>query len=106
MPIELNRDNFSQEVIQSEKLVVIDFWGPRCVPCLALNPQIENLEKVYGDQAKIAKVDSSKNRRLCLELKVLGLPTFLFYKNGAEVGRLTGENLKIQEIEELLKRNL
>ena len=106
MPIELNRDNFSEEVIESEKLVVIDFWGPRCVPCLALNPQVENLEKLYGDRAKIAKVDSSKNRKLCLELKVLGLPTFLFYKNGTEVGRLTGEKLKIQEIEEVVKKNL
>ncbi len=82
MPIEVNRDNFSQEVIQSEKLVVIDFWGPRCVPCLALNPQIENLEKIYGDQAKIAKVDSSKNRRLCLELKVLGCRRSCFIKTG------------------------
>jgi thioredoxin 1 len=106
MPIEVNHDNFAREVIQAEKLVVIDFWGPRCVPCLALNPQVESLEKVYGEQVKIAKVDSSKNRRLCLELKVLGLPTFLFFKDGAEVGRLTGEKLKIQEIEEVLKKNL
>ena len=101
---EVNSDNFAQEVINSDKPVLVDFWGPQCAPCLALMPQVERLELTYGEKIKVVKVDASKNRRLCLELKVLGLPTYLFYKNGESVGRLTGGNLKIQEIEELLKK--
>jgi thioredoxin 1 len=104
--LEVSSEGFAQEVLQSEKPVLVDFWGPRCTPCLALMPQVEKLESAYGDKVKIVKVDASKNRRLCLELKVLGLPTYLFYKNGQGVGRLTGGDLKIQDIEGELKKIL
>ncbi|MCX5908050.1 MAG: thioredoxin domain-containing protein [Deltaproteobacteria bacterium] len=104
--LEVSSENFAQEVLQSEKPVLVDFWGPRCAPCLALMPQVEKLETTYGDKIKVVKVDASKNRRLCLELKVLGLPTYLFYKNGQGVGRLTGGDLKIQDVEEQLKKIL
>jgi thioredoxin 1 len=62
------------------------------------------LEQTYADKIKITKIDASKNRRLCLQLKVLSLPTFLFYKKGEGVGRLTGQNLKIRDIEEEVKK--
>ena len=102
--LEVNSETFAEEVVQSDKPVVVDFWGPQCAPCLALMPQVEKLETAYGEKIKIVKVDTSKNRRLCLELKVLGLPTYLFYKNGASVARLTGAELKIQDIEEQMKK--
>ncbi len=100
MAIEVNTDNFEKEVVLSEIPVLVDFWGPQCAPCLALMSYVEALEEKYRGKLKISKVDASKNRRLCLNLKVLGLPTFLFYKNGKEVNRLTGNGLKIEEIEE------
>jgi thioredoxin 1 len=104
MAIEVNADTFEKEVVQSEVPVLVDFWGPRCVPCLALMPHVEGLGEKYGEKLKITKIDASKNRRLCLTLKVLDLPTFLFYKSGKEVNRLRGESLKIEEIEEAAKR--
>jgi len=97
---EVNADIFEKEVVQSEIPVLVDFWGPQCAPCLALMPKVEGLVEKYGEKLKITKVDASKNRRLCLNLKVFGLPTFLFYKNGKEVERLSGNALKIEEIEE------
>jgi thioredoxin 1 len=103
---EVNSDSFAGEVLGSERPVLVDFWGPQCVPCLVLMPQVESLEAAYGEKIKVVKVDASKNRRLCLELKVLGLPTYLLYKNGESLGRLTGGNLKIQDIEDLLKKAL
>jgi thioredoxin 1 len=104
MAIEVNTDTFEKEVVQSEVPVLVDFWGPRCVPCLALMPHVEGLGEKYGEKLKITKVDASKNRRLCLNLKVLDLPTFLFYKKGKEVSRLRGEALTIEEIEEAAKK--
>ncbi len=103
MAVEVGSDTFEQEVLQADKPVLIDFWGPQCRPCLALMPQIESLEKNYGEKVKFTKVDASRNRRLCLNLKVMSLPTFLFFKNGQEVDRLLGE-LKIQDIERTLKK--
>jgi thioredoxin len=102
--LEVNSDTFGEEVLRSGKPVVVDFWGPRCAPCLALMPQVEKLEGVYADKLKIVKVDATRSRRLCIELKVFGLPTYLFYKNGEDVARLTGGELKIQDIEDQIKK--
>jgi len=104
MGIEVNSETFEKEVVQSEVPVLVDFWGPQCAPCLVLMPKVEGLAEKYAEKLKITKVDASKNRRLCLNLKVFGLPTFLFYKNGKEVDRLSGNSLKIEEIEEVVEK--
>ncbi len=103
--IEVNSENFEQEVVKSPQPVLVDFWGPQCGPCLALTPQVEALSEKYRDQVKVTKVEAPKSRRLCLNLRVMGLPTFLFYKNGQEVVRLTG-NITIRSIEDSLKKLL
>ncbi len=102
--LEVDSGTFAEQVLQSEKPVVVDFWGPRCAPCLALMPQVEKLEASCAETVKFVKVDASKNRRLCLELRVLSLPTYLFYKNGENVARLAGGEIKIQDIEEQVKQ--
>jgi thioredoxin 1 len=58
------------------------------------------LEKKYEGKVKVTKIDPSKNRWLCLNLKVLGLPTFLLYKNGKELDRLTGGDVTIKNIDQ------
>jgi thioredoxin 1 len=104
MATEVNKDNYETEVLQSNLPVMVDFWGPQCRPCLALMPAVENLEQKYEGKIKIAKLNAAAgNRMLCAKLRVLGLPTFLFYKNGVEINRLTGEKLSVQEIEEAIQ---
>ena len=90
MLVEASQENFEREISSPSQLVMVDFWGPQCGPCLALMPHVENLDKQYPE-IKIVKVDASKNRRLCLGLRVLSLPTFLFYRDGREVARLAGD---------------
>lgn len=106
MPLEVNSDTYESEVVQSEIPVLVDFWGPQCGPCLALLPHVEKLEETYAGKVKVTKVDASKNRRLCLNLKVLGLPTFLLYQNGEILERLSGGNLTIGEIEKAVSKVL
>ena len=102
---EVTKDTFEAEVLRSELPVVVDFWGPQCVPCLALMPGVEELEGKHGGRIRLTKIEAPKNRRLCLELKVLSLPTFLFYKNGKEVDRLSG-TVTLQAIEESINKLL
>ena len=104
MAMDINADSFEKEVVQSEIPVIVDFWGPKCAPCLALMPAVEKLEEDYGGKVKVTKINATQNRRFCLSLKVLGLPTYLFYKNGKEIERLTGEDTTISEIEESVKK--
>ena len=82
----INADNFESEVTKSEQPVVVDLWGPKCGPCLALMPDVEALAEEYAGKIKFGKLNVMENRRLCITLKVMGVPTFLFYKRGRAEG--------------------
>ena len=101
--IELNRDDDESEILNSKEPILVDFWGPQCKPCIALMPAVERIEKDYVGKLKVAKVNAAGNRMLCARLRVMGLPTFLFYKGGVETKRLTGENITESEIIEAIK---
>lgn len=104
MAIELNRDNYEGEVLQSKVPVMVDFWGPQCRPCLSLMPAVDRLEQEYADRIKIAKLNPAEgNRMLCAKLRVMSLPTFLFYKDGVEVNRLTGDDITESDLVEAIK---
>jgi thioredoxin 1 len=105
MAVEVNKDNYEAEVLQSELPVMVDFWGPQCAPCMALMPAVDQLEQQYAGKIKVAKLNAAAgNRMLCAKLRVLGLPCFLLYRKGVEVNRLSGEQLTKQEIEEAVKQ--
>ena len=103
MALDLNRDNYESEVLQSKEPVMVDFWGPQCRPCLALMPAVDRLEKEYTGKVKVAKVNAAENRMLCAKLRVLGLPTYLFYKDGTEINRLSGEHITESDLVDAVK---
>lgn len=98
MDVEVNKDNYHQVVVAPGIPTVVEFWGPRCHRCFALMPVIERIVEEFGEPLRLIKVDASKNRRLCLNLKLLGLPSFLFYRNGREVKRLAGEQVSAGDL--------
>lgn len=104
--IEVNKDNFESEVLQSELPVVVDLWGPKCGPCLALMPQVEELASQYEGKVKFCKLNATENRRLAINLKVMGVPTFLFYKGGELKDRITGSEVTIEAIKERVEKLL
>jgi thioredoxin 1 len=94
LSVELNRDSYDAATLKSKGLVLVDFWGPLCKPCLALMPAVEQIEKDYDGRLAVAKVNSTQNRMLCARLRVMSLPTFILYKDGVEKMRLTGEEIR------------
>lgn len=98
--IEVDKDSFDSVVLQSEIPVVVDLWGPKCGPCLALLPQVEELAKEYEGRVTFCKLNVAENRRLVISLKVMGVPTFLFYKAGELVSRITGGEVTLEAIRE------
>ena len=100
--LQINKENFEEEVLQSDKPVIVDFWGPSCQPCLNLMPEVEKLSESYQEKVKIVKLNSAENRRLCINLRVMGLPSFLVFKDGEEVKRISGEELTVEEIKNLI----
>lgn len=98
--VEVNSENYDQEVLKEKIPVVVDIWGPKCGPCLALMPSVEALSASYEGRVKFCKLNSAENRRLVMSLKVMGVPTFLFYKNGVLSKRLTGEEVTLDSIKQ------
>lgn len=103
MAFDLDRESYEREVLNSKGPVLVDFWGPQCKPCLALMPAIEQFERDYTGRLKVAKVNASENRMLCAKLRVLGLPSFLLYRDGVEVKRLTGEDITKKDLKEAIE---
>jgi thioredoxin 1 len=102
----INTDNFEAEVTKSEQPVVVDLWGPKCGPCLALMPDVEALAGEYAEKIKFGKVNVMENRRLAITLKVMGVPTFLFYKGGEQKERITGDQVTLEAIRAGVERLL
>jgi len=87
---EVTKDNFAG--LTAEGTVLIDVWGPECVPCVALTPHVERLAEERPD-LHVLKLEAPKNRRLCIDMKVMGMPAFLLFRDGAEVARLSDPEL-------------
>jgi len=98
MDLEVNKDNYQEVVIAPGTPTVVDFWGPQCRHCFALMPAMEKLATEYEDRMRLIKVDASKNRRLCVNLRLRALPTFLFYRGGEEKARLTGDQVTEEDL--------
>lgn len=98
--MDVNKENYESEVNQAAIPVLVDFWGPRCAGCLALMPVVDMLAEKYQGRLKVVKVDASQNRRLCMNLRVMGLPTFLLVENGRDVERIVGDTTS----EELVRK--
>ena len=102
--IELDKNNFEEEVTKAEGYVLVDFWGPTCEPCKALMPHVHALEEKYGDKVKFCSLDITKARRLAIGQKVMGLPALIIYKDGEEVERLAESQATASAVEEMVKK--
>jgi len=100
---EATKDNFRDVVAQGQ--VLVDVWGPQCAPCIALMPDVEALARVHPD-VKFVKLDSSQARRLCMELRVMGLPAFLLFQDGREVARHAGQTVTAASLTQWLDDTL
>lgn len=82
--------NFDQEVLQSDKLTVVDFWAQWCGPCLALGPTIDALATEYEGKVSIGKVNVDENPNLSINYGITSIPCILFIKNGEVVDKHVG----------------
>ncbi|HBG42775.1 MAG TPA: thioredoxin [Porphyromonadaceae bacterium] len=78
------------EILKTDKLVVIDFWAEWCGPCKMIGPIIEEISSEYGDKIVVGKVDVDNNDDLTSQYGIRNIPTVLFIKGGNVVDKLVG----------------
>lgn len=86
---EITDAEFEEEVIKSDKPVIVDFWAPWCGPCKMIAPVFEKLSKELTD-VKFVKVNVDDNQNSAQEFGVMSIPTLVMVKNGEEAGRVVG----------------
>jgi thioredoxin 1 len=90
MAVELTDKNFREKVLESEKIVLVDFWAQWCGPCLAIAPMIEELSKEFDGKAVIGKLDVDNNPKIAQDYGIRNIPTLLFFKDGEVVDKQVG----------------
>ena len=93
-----------EELIQSEKPVLVDFFATLCGPCKAMHPVLEALKDEIGEAARIVKIDVDQHEELAAKYRIQAVPTFIIFKKGEAVWRHSGV-IKGSELKTVIEQN-
>ena len=101
--LEVTDDSFTNEVLNSELPVLVDFWAEWCGPCKMVSPIVEELSNEYNGKVKVAKLDVDSNPKTATNYGIRGIPTLLMFKDGSAVDQIVGAVPKTHIAERLDK---
>lgn len=90
MATEFTDSNFQNNVLESEKLSMVDFWAEWCGPCRAIGPVVEELSKDYAGKVNVGKVNVDQNPQVSMQYGITSIPAILFIKGGKVVDKQIG----------------
>ena len=101
-PFEVTDDTFEAEVLQTAEPTLVDFWAAWCGPCRMVAPVVEAVAEEYDGKLRVAKMDVDANPETPRGLGIMGIPTLILFKDGAEITRIVGYRPQEALAEELL----
>jgi thioredoxin 1 len=106
MALVFSDASFEADVLNSDKVTLVDLWAEWCGPCVAMGPIVDELAKDYKDVANIGKLNVDQNEIVPTNYNVRGIPTFLIFKNGKLRDKVVGSTTKkalAEKIDALVK---
>jgi len=94
--VKVTTDTWEQEVMQADGLVLVDFWAVWCGPCQMVAPVVEEIAAEYTGKLKVVKLNTDENPDIASKYRIMGIPTLMFFKNGAAVDSVVGAVPKAQ----------
>lgn len=104
--LELTKDSFQAEVLESAGFVLVDYWSDGCEPCKALMPDVLELAAEYEGKVTFSKLNTTGARRLAISQRVLGLPTIALYKDGEKIAEVTKDDATREGIKNMIDGNI
>jgi len=98
---KFTKENFKEEVLESEKLVLVDFWAEWCYPCRIIAPVLEEVDKEYNNIVKIGKINVDEHPEIAEKYGIISIPTLAFFKKGKVVDTLIGAVPKKEIVEKI-----
>ncbi|MGQ9630711.1 MAG: thioredoxin TrxA [bacterium] len=86
----LTDSNFDDEVLKSDRPVLVDFWAPWCGPCRMVSPIVEEIAREYDGKLKVGKLNTDENPEITTKYGIRSIPTLLFFKGGKIVETVIG----------------
>lgn len=105
-PLPINDEDFTQEVLNADELVLVYFWTPRSHTCRAISSMLESLGERFNGDVKIVKLDIEHNRQAAMDFSVEWVPQILFFSRGEIKDREMTFSFSQEEIDERIQRLL
>ncbi|OGW49396.1 MAG: thioredoxin [Nitrospirae bacterium RBG_19FT_COMBO_42_15] len=94
--LKVEASSWDKEVLQADKLVLVDFWAAWCGPCQMVAPVVEELATEYSGKVKVMKLNTDENPEIAGKYRIMGIPTLMFFKNGKIADQVVGAASKSQ----------
>ena len=88
--LKITDSNFEEEVLKTNKTVIVDFYAEWCGPCKMMSPIIDEIAEELGEKIKVGKVNSDENIELVEKYKIISIPTIIIFKNGEVTKKFIG----------------